>query len=594
MAINPAAIGTSAYELLDGSVSSFYAEVDDAIAASEVVKGQYRMTINPAYNSPNPVDSNSFTTVGLTQSGPMVVDLENSYITTTAEITIHPSADLKAPCLAGGTESGIMFVGWKRSIDAIERYDILVNSTPIYTQSFCGEESFIMGQVDNDMVRKKSPFITSTYHNIINMEPGVCGTYILFTGGHGRTGTNNYVTANAGIKVNIPIKIPVSHFPILKNLKYLLSWMGKWEIRLYFSTQNMIQCLVDPDVVIRNALNRHANAAEAMNIPQVVNPAAPASVTIAVTYANPNVCYYTKADCKLKQFGEDIAFWSAVAAGGVTKANIKWHASKMTLLDVSMNTAQFQIRMDILEMLKQKYMAEKPLTFPVSTFQIARFTGPPNTTGGLTTANGPLSIVLCQAINNCDTLFILPYRKATEHTVCYNPEVDALQLHAGEYGSYPSQPFSTVWTYSKENIRFVNAAMDALNVNGSELTSFNEDVITSFVPRPMLVEVGASDAGLGNGNTSYVEYKDVTGTHVLQDDTNFFIPFPFSTDDDFQGGMSSPSSNINFKLTGTFHTRDLTMQTPWVACFLIDGVVMIRPDPGSDAAKVIWSDRTVC
>ena len=81
---------------------------------------------------------------------------------------------------------------------------------------------------------------------------------------------------------------------------------------------------------------------------------------------------------------------------------------------------------------------------------------------------------------------------------------------------------------------------------------------------------------------------------ALRDQSNFFIPFPFSTDDDFQGGMSSPSSNINFKLTGTWATSDLVMETPWVAVFLIDGVVMIRPDPGSDAAKVIWSDRTVC
>ena len=37
-----------------------------------------------------------------------------------------------------------------------------------------------------------------------------------------------------------------------------------------------------------------------------------------------------------------------------------------------------------------------------------------------------------------------------------------------------------------------------------------------------------------------------------------------------------------------------SFNTPWVACFLIDGVIMVRPDPGSDAAKVIWSDRTVC
>ena len=590
MAINPAAVGTSAYELLDGSVSSFYAEVDDAIAASEVVKGQYRMTINPAYNSPNPVDSNSFTTVGLTQSGPMVVDLENSYITTTAEITIHPNANIARPHPATGTDSAIMFVGWKRSIDAIERYDILVNSTPIYTQSFCGEESFVMGQVDNDLVRKKSPFITSTYHNIINMEPGVCGTYILLDGGAGVDAAHFLVGAAKGLTVNIPIKIPVSHFPILKNLKYLLSWMGKWEIRLYFSTQNMIQCLVDPDVVLKNSpLIGQAP------VQQITNPNNAANATVRVVTANPHKCPYTKANCKLTQFGESIALWTALDGNDNAQATgVTWHASKMTLKDVSMNTAQFQIRMDILEMLKQKYMAEKPLTFPVSTFQIARFTGPPQTQHGVTVQGHPLSIVLCQAINNCDTMFILPYRKATEHTVCYNPEVHDLQLHAGEYGSYPSQPFNTYWTYESDNIRFVNSVMDALNVNGSELTSFNEDVMTSFVPRPMLVKPTPEEIANITGLATQTNYRDVTNTRLEHDDTNFFIPFPFSTDDDFQGGMSSPSSNINFKLTGTYSTGNLPMTTPWVACFLIDGVVMIRPDPGSDAAKVIWSDRTVC
>ena len=40
MTINPAIVGADAYDLLDGSVSSFYAQVDEAIVASEVVKGQ--------------------------------------------------------------------------------------------------------------------------------------------------------------------------------------------------------------------------------------------------------------------------------------------------------------------------------------------------------------------------------------------------------------------------------------------------------------------------------------------------------------------------------------------------------------------------
>ena len=167
MTINPSTVGTDAFDLLDGSVSSFYAQVDEAIVASEVVKGQYRMTINPAYNAPNPVDSNSFTTVGLTQSGPMVVDLENSYITTEVALSLNLSNIISGADVA--LADGVFFIGWKSSIEAVERYDIMVNSTPIYTQSFTGEESFIQYQTVNDMVRNTSPFIYTTYENAANM-----------------------------------------------------------------------------------------------------------------------------------------------------------------------------------------------------------------------------------------------------------------------------------------------------------------------------------------------------------------------------------------------------------------------------------------
>ena len=229
MTINPASVSTSAYDLLDGSVSSFYAQVDEAIVPSEVVKGQYRMTINPAYNAPNPVDSNSFTTVGLTQSGPMVVDLCNSYITTEVDVDLNMLSAIKQ---ANTTKTaGAFFIGWKSSIEAVERYDIMVNSTPIYTQSFTGEESFIQYQVINDLVKNTSPYIYTTYENASQMSPNVCGTYVIWKGA---------AKAQTWEKIKIPIKIPIRNFLILRNLKYLLSWMGKWEIRLYFSTQNMI------------------------------------------------------------------------------------------------------------------------------------------------------------------------------------------------------------------------------------------------------------------------------------------------------------------------------------------------------------------
>ena len=565
MTINPASVSTSAYDLLDGSVSSFYAQVDEAIVPSEVVKGQYRMTINPAYNAPNPVDSNSFTTVGLTQSGPMVVDLCNSYITTEVDVDLNMLSPITQ---ANATKTaGAFFIGWKSSIEAVERYDIMVNSTPIYTQSFTGEESFIQYQVINDLVKNTSPYIYTTYENASQMSPNVCGTYVIWKGA---------AEAQTWSKIKIPIKIPIRNFLILRNLKYLLSWMGKWEIRLYFSTQNMIY------LPIKNSVFQRVIGSTKYN-----------ELCAGVLDSNDSALTHN-----FTQIGMSCMWY----ADGYTTVDTKDYlapepntlqATKMTLNNVEMNTAQFQIRMDIMEMLKQKYMSEKPLTFPVNTIQIARFTGPPQDpgTGG---ASSSLSIVLCQAINNCDTMFVLPFRNTLQHTVCTNPYVQDIQLHAGEYGSYPTQPFSTYGTKDFQNIRFVNSVADSLNVNGSELTSFSRDICRTFVTDPFIQD-----------GTNTLGYYGTNGE--FGDRTNFFIPFPFSTDDDFQGGLSSPSSNINFKLTGSILTRngvssqpdasvrdDSSFSTPWVACFLIDGVIMIRPDPGSDAAKVIWSDRTVC
>ena len=137
MTINPSIVSTDAYNHLDGSISLFNAHVDEAKVASVVVISQYRMTINPAYNAPNPDDSHSFTRVGLTQSGALVVDLENTYITTEVALALNLSNLIKSK--GSNTSVGVFFVGWKYSIETIERYDIMVTTTPIYTHSFTGE-----------------------------------------------------------------------------------------------------------------------------------------------------------------------------------------------------------------------------------------------------------------------------------------------------------------------------------------------------------------------------------------------------------------------------------------------------------------------
>jgi hypothetical protein len=279
---------------------------------------------------------------------------------------------------------------------------------------------------------------------------------------------------------------------------------------------------------------------------------------------------------------------------------------KMEMYQVEFVAAQFQIRMDIMEMIKQKYLAEKPLTFPVSTLQFSRFTGQP-TMGETVAANNAkqFTMILCQAINNVDTLFILPFRTHFQHTVCYQPWVQGFQLHAGEYGAYPVQPIDTFqnWDNRQIHMRFNNYISDSLNVNNSPLCTFNRDLCYEYCSKIFLSRTewdGGSLLYIGDtvpAGTTAFEWSGVEtykGTFRGHDDSNFFIAIPFSTDEDFQGGLSSPVSNINFKVIGNFKPPyNLQFSTPWVAAFLIDGTIMIRPDPGSDAAKVIWSDRTV-
>jgi hypothetical protein len=67
--------------------------------------------------------------------------------------------------------------------------------------------------------------------------------------------------------------------------------------------------------------------------------------------------------------------------------------------------------------------------------------------------------------------------------------------------------------------------------------------------------------------------------------------------------MSSPSSSIVFKVSGSAHANGngVNRHVPvvaqwtvnWYALFLIDGSLMIKPDASGEAARVIYSDRSI-
>ena len=525
--LNPSAIGHDVYDFMEGNISDFYNAVDDAIVKSECVKGQYRITTAPSYNSTSPVKTPNFTTLGISSSGPIVVDLENSYITAEPEITLNSTLARKK-----SVTNTMLFVGWKSAFEAIRQYDILVNSSPIYTQSFAGTESFIQDQILTELVKNTSPYTYTSYEQVQKLSSNVCGTYIDF-------GTDAY-TANKDIKVKIPIKILLSQFLILRNLKYLCSWMGKWELRIYFNWENLIVAPIKPSI----------------------NP----SLFGAYSVANDNATTgFTQVGDKFTGISEVVV---ATGVATVTPGDEVVNATSMSTHNVEVNLATFQLRMDVNEELKARY-SDKPLTFPVNTLQISRFSG------AIDWNASEINTVLCQAVNNCDTVFILFPRTSNERTVFRNPKLKNLQLYCGEFGAYPQQPISTY-----NSPKFLNMCGDALNVNSSPLTSFNKDTACSLLDNVVAYDDKSAEKFIGK---------------VFHDDSNFFVGIPFSIDDDFQGGLSSPSSNINFKLIGTRSQAMATWESaPAIAAFLIDGSIMVKPDPMGETARVIYTDRTIC
>lgn len=113
-----------------------------------------------------------------------------------------------------------LFVGWKSSFEAIRQYNILVNSSPIYTQSFAGTESYIHDQILKEFVKNTSPYTPTSYEEVKKSSTNVCGTYIKFGAAY---------TANTSKTCEIPIKIQLSNFLILRNLKYLCSLKLIWQ-----------------------------------------------------------------------------------------------------------------------------------------------------------------------------------------------------------------------------------------------------------------------------------------------------------------------------------------------------------------------------
>ena len=582
MALNPSSQAPSAVEVIDGTVSEFYNVMDQCIRRSEVMPGQYKSITSPSYSNNCPITESSFTTVDIGCPAPQVVDINNSFITATVKVPITFSAGIQSY-----NDVNTFFVGWRSSLDILQRYIIYCNHKVVYDQVYVGEESYILQSLIPEHVRCRKPNQYTTYENASTYSPNVCGTYIKINSTDG--GENNPTALGAvTVNVEIPIKLDINQFLLFQNFKYMPGFCGTWSIKLYPSMQNMIVCPVDPRYTVpadklyllsmcnNGTVNNHrtidsydhhfVQIGDKVNCLKVVKFIAPT---------------FTSAPSLTKGTGEHATCVTNVTVATTTTYNsvitpgtITVTAGTCTVENVLYHQTQFELMYDIYDGLKARYMA-RPLTIPVNKLDYGRFAGVMRNTGSSSTYTA--------AVSNVESMFILPFTDDMHHTVCFNPEFENFYLSISGFGNYPPQPFSTAGN-SDDHTRFVNMTLDALNINNSPIMAPNKDLMNSLETKHVVY--WKYDDG------AYV--KAVDDTDNKHDTSNFLIGIPFSNDIDFQGGLTS-NGNVNIKLAHSKSTVDaIENNLRGVATCGIGATVMFCTDCALMIKAVPYSDQPEC
>ena len=536
--LNPQSRTTNALELIDGSITEYYELIDSALKPSEVNPARYNTTTSPSYQNQCPCLQGSFTTVDIGCADPYVVLLEKSFITPTVEFDI--AADVKHSCAdeTPDTNPQIYFVGWKRSLDVAYRYDILYNGREITSQTYNGEESFVIQSIMKDDVREKRPNQLTSYKNASSFNRDVCGTYFLLA--------NTEVASSTHIV--IPVKITLADFPLFAQFCYLQGWMGNWSIRLFPDSRNLVTCQVNPEYTVGVKAN-------------------------SVNYTHE----FVQVGDTFKGITNYIA-----SSKNIEINNVKFTVTNYQFSSCEINLTTQMMYRPIYDQIMAKYMS-KPLQIPFLKFVFGRFSQAMN--------NTQMNSVFSGVIKCCESMFLIPFVDDNHHTVCKNPGFKQLYANIGSYGNYPQNPVDTVPNGSNpaSYVRFVNMTNDALGLEYSPIISMNESLSNSI--HGAIVPYTVNNAGTRSNNS----------LNVKSDATDFLIGFPFADEADFQGGLTT-QGNVNITVyasgadftgpegTGAFDANKLAIGP--TAMFMCDHVVMIRPSPnGAPAEVVVCTDK---
>ena len=489
---------------MSGSMEEWYNAIDDAVKKSEVIPGNYEYTVATSYGNVGPIQEGSSTYFDVSCDRFKVVSLDNSFITIEqdVEVEIPKQSDLAVK---------EYYIGYKYAGDVIDQYRIYSNTDLIQTQNHARYEWFMMYNSISDEAKRNSD-LYATLDKIREKNPFVPGVYVNLGG---------ITDATKNIQVHLKVRVPVSAFLTLFNLRFFPNWSGKLSIEIYPSYKNL--CIV-PVVPQKYLLSD-----------KLQEEIAKGPGTVELGFKNINQKMMNKL--KVDNFGENGEAWT------IADQTFKCNGENCKADKCKIRLATYLLKMDVFNALAAKYI-QVPLIFPIQTIQIKDFTNAGE--GHFTTAN-------TLALKHCDALFAV-FKKDVYARTCFENPFIKFQFNV-DGKLYPREQTET---YNDE--RFINQNLDALNLNNSLITSPCKDLRNSLQPFHEL-----NTYTIDNNTNNVV----ITPLKVWNDGdfSNFMIGIPFCDSEDFYGGIST-TGTVQIELSGE-RPADLsaTQYTATAICF---------------------------
>ena len=521
-------------DVIDGSITSWYDNINNCLKTSECVPGHYEYTQAPCYGTQCPIHEGASTKIDVGCSRFEIVDLNNSYID--AEFTFQLKYPNQSPEGFVRNKDTMYYIGFKSSYDLIDQYRIYSNGDLIYTQNHANYEGFLNYLSLTDSAKENSPCF-ATMNKIRNRSSHVPGTYIF----------NNDSTDDHLLNITLNLKIPLNAFPILQHLKYFPGFMGKLQIEIYPSYKNLVWANITADHIDNFSAGvvtnlRPLNQSEDFEPPELL-ASVDSDIRDVLSFYQINSPAWNRYDTPENDVESHVFGFQTFVV------------STSTLTRFHLYQAVYMIKIDVYNALEMNYL-QIPLLFPIQTIETTYFTSSIKNASHFTLQNAA-------TLTHSDTVFIVFPNTQHDRTVSYNPEIKAHLSINGKY--YPREQVST----AKNDVRFRNLVYDALNINNNPLMTPGDDIANSMNPYIQYTNLDE------DSDCVYEAYETNKGDH-----SNFIFAVPLSTDEDFMGGISSNGSTVQIELIGTRDSLSESINAavhdqPPVALFLEDKIMKI-------------------